>query len=996
MGAEKTEKTLRIKTVLCVEDESNRLSILLFQFQKKTEAGINGVLIFDPDLKEKQEYRVKAVFKKGYIPQAPTAQPPAEMEGGEGESTTKGALEVPLAPGVQPNTIDDVVLTPIGGKQQPFTVKKFSVSVSRLTISLQDNRIESGQRYSSRLVFKEGVRPPPPPEDVPGPPSQPTDTGKLRVTLPFTLDTSTVQGIALTPKDGTKKFTVTNFSVSVSRLTITLNDNRIESGQRYSSRLVFKPGRGPPPTEDVPGPPSQPTDTGKLRVTLPFTLDTSTVQGIALTPKDGTKKFTVTNIAYERKDGKLTAELKDGRISQSKQYALQLVYKQPTPPEARPPPPPKEDLGHHPVDSESPPVPLPPNFDIVDGEIVIKQPNPKVPPGDYDISLPPKPEVGKPAPPAEEDLGTHPIDPEKPDHLPLPPDLAERPPEDFDGFDIVDGEIVIKQPNPKVPPGDYDISLPPKPEVGKPAPPAEEDLGTHPIDPEKPDHLPLPPDLAERPPEDFDGITLEDKDTGDTIHLTRPDEFDVIDGEVVIKKPNDRLPPGDYDITIEVPPPEARPPPPPKEDLGHHPVDSESPRVPLPPNVAPEEVDEITLEDKEGHEIPLHRPQDFDIVDGEIVIKQPNMKVPPGDYDISLPPKPEVGKPAPPAEEEPAIKEARIRQIACLGVVSLSHGVRKEIPIEHWEEAKTLERKDIIAVTLEAVERKSTITLQREEYDIAGSPTVLLEVDAAATIMTTGFHSYVRSFAIRSDAIEDGKYEVYVEAYVPDPDRHTEGVSSRRQAAIALQKDAHSLIEAINKVLQEERGTIPPSEAVALEDTKRAAASCEETLRQARTLNTEPSAVRDTAAELKEGASNLIQLLKGREGTPAEHIVESAAINVEKSATNFIDLAAAIEAEGGDTQKAREELIQTLQGPIDVSVNKASFDEAVAGGTMNQHGLTDAVAKMSTAFDVLKSSVQQAAKADTSPTVAKLRLVSAAHGLKPAAESVVKAHGTSM
>ena len=71
------------------------------------------------------------------------------------------------------------------------------------------------------------------------------------------------------------------------------------------------------------------------------------------------------------------------------------------------------------------------------------------------------------------------------------------------------------------------------------------DLGTHPIDPEKPDHLPLPPDLAERPPEDFDGITLEDKDTGDTIHLTRPDEFDVIDGEVVIKKPNDRLPPGD-------------------------------------------------------------------------------------------------------------------------------------------------------------------------------------------------------------------------------------------------------------------------------------------------------------------------------------------------------------------------------------------------------------------------------------------------------------------
>ncbi|CEL92482.1 unnamed protein product, partial [Vitrella brassicaformis CCMP3155] len=151
---------------------------------------------FQPGFREKPE-------------EAPSPLPPEEMEGGEGESKTKGVLEVPLPPGVQPNTIDNVVLTPIGGKQQPFTVKKFSVSVSRLTITLNDNRIESGQRYSSRLVFKQGTGPPPT-EDVPGPPSQPTDTGKLRVTLPFTLDTSTVQGIALTPKDGTKKFTVTN------------------------------------------------------------------------------------------------------------------------------------------------------------------------------------------------------------------------------------------------------------------------------------------------------------------------------------------------------------------------------------------------------------------------------------------------------------------------------------------------------------------------------------------------------------------------------------------------------------------------------------------------------------------------------------------------------------------------------------------------------------------------------------------------------------------
>ncbi|CEM37955.1 unnamed protein product [Vitrella brassicaformis CCMP3155] len=173
-------------------------------------------LVDDRIIDPSTQYALQLVYKQP-TPSKETPRPLEEMEGGEGESTAKGVLEVPFPPEVHPNTIDSVVLTLIGGKQQEFTAKKFSVSVSLLTITLYDDIIESGQRYSSRLVFNQGVRRPPETEDILGPPSQPTETGILRVTLTcpdvpprpkYCPDASTVQGIALTPNDGTEEFTV--------------------------------------------------------------------------------------------------------------------------------------------------------------------------------------------------------------------------------------------------------------------------------------------------------------------------------------------------------------------------------------------------------------------------------------------------------------------------------------------------------------------------------------------------------------------------------------------------------------------------------------------------------------------------------------------------------------------------------------------------------------------------------------------------------------------
>ncbi|CEM15884.1 unnamed protein product [Vitrella brassicaformis CCMP3155] len=187
-------------------------------------------------------------------------------------------------------------------------------------------------------------------------------------------------------------------------------------------------------------------------------------------------------------------------------------------------------------------------------------------------------------------------------------------------------------------------------------PPITQDLGEKKIADDKPTNIELPPNLKAKSKEDVTGVVMTDKETGQTTVLRPPDEFTVNDeGQLVISQPNDRLPGGDYDVAVEVKPPEeAARGPPREESLGKHPLEADKPsKVPLPPELKdtrPEDVTEVTLEDKDGNKITLS-PDDFEVTDeGEVLIK-PNDNVPKGDYDVKVGLRPKPAAP-PPKEED--------------------------------------------------------------------------------------------------------------------------------------------------------------------------------------------------------------------------------------------------------------------------------------------------------------------------------------------------------